>query len=157
MKKGVHHWSPLLALLFVVFNRRIRFLTEGKCAMIISYSSCMFCCFTCCFTCCRLFLWHSLRNGIISAASPGIASQDSLQWQIETFERPIFPECLECILWTCRGKSAARSLVRRDACPVEFDENDEGKVQDFPYSFLFHEPHEFNLCIISSIAADISS
>lgn len=65
--------------------------------------------------------WH----GIISASSPRVASQYSLETEPESLERSVFAESLQGILGACGSETAGRRLQRRYAEPVELDQQDE--------------------------------
>ena len=51
-------------------------------------------------------------DGIITAASPWIASQDPPYGKDKPLYRSVLPESLKTILRACRGESAACRLVR---------------------------------------------
>ena len=125
-------------------KRRIRFLTESKIRSLLRIPSCMNRCFSCCFPFLTLLQTLFLRNGVITASSPRMASQQSFYGKEQAFERAVFPECLQGVLRTGRSEAAACRLERGDAHLVETDEHDEregGNLLDAAESLiqpLFH-------------------
>jgi len=66
---------------------------------------------------------------IISFATPGMASCQSLQRKPSAMKRSVFPYCLNSVNRTGRCKTAGRSKVRRDGSLVKPDKNDKEFTQ----------------------------
>lgn len=86
-----------------------------------------------------------LRDRVVTASSPWIASEYSPYSEDESFERAVLAEGLQPVLGTCRSESAACRLEWRNAHLIESDENYKGKAQHFPdgCDCLIHLPSPF--------------
>ena len=77
-------------------------------------------------------------------ASPWVTSEQAADSKVETLERSVFSECLQCVLRTSGSKTAARLLEWREADLIESDKKDEWKDCSFldegaeVFILLFH-------------------
>ena len=60
-------------------------------------------------------------DGVVAVASPRVATQDTADGEIESFERTMFLQSLYGILGACGGEPAGRRCQGGDVSPVETD------------------------------------
>ncbi len=80
---------------------------------------------------------YMLRNGVITASSPGVTAEDAAEGEVEAFEGAVFAEGFEGVLGAGRGEAAAWGLERGDADLIEAYQEDEGGDGDL-FNFAFH-------------------
>lgn len=66
-------------------------------------------------------------NGVVTASSPGVASEQSFYGKVQAFEGPVFPDRFHGILRAGRGIAASGRFERRYAILVEFDREQENE------------------------------
>lgn len=87
-----------------------------------------------------------LRYGIISATTPGMATEDASDGEVQAFEGAVLAEGLKGILRAGGGETAAGLLEGGDADLIESYQKYEGRDQDLPDHALnfLHLPVHFS-------------
>lgn len=81
---------------------------------------------------------RALRNGVIAAASPGMAAQYPAQRKPEALQGTVFAECLQRILAAGGRKTAGRRFQRRYAQLIEFYQQYERSHKYATQSHIIH-------------------